>query len=172
MRQEHRAGDKVFVDYSGKKLGITDPTTGEVRFAEIFVAVLGASSFTYCEASWSQTLPDWIGAHVRMFRFFGGVPRLVVPDGPNTEGLVTAILASRPHPEQGFRTCLGVLRLFRELDKTRAEAVSARAVAYGAFTYKSIASIIANKLDRAAITTSEAQAVMTHGNLRGSKYFH
>jgi hypothetical protein len=91
--------------------------------------------------------------------------------GPNTEGLVTAILASRPHPEQGFRTCLGVLRLFRELDKTRAEAVSARAVAYGAFTYKSIASIIANKLDRAAITTSEPLAVMTHGNLRGSKYF-
>ena len=80
MRQEHRAGDKVFVDYSGKKIGITDPVTGVVRFAEIFVAVLGASSFTYCEATWTQTLPDWIGAHVRMFRFFGGVPRLVVPD--------------------------------------------------------------------------------------------
>ena len=60
MRQEHRAGDKVFVDYSGKKLGITDPATGEVRFAEIFVAVLGASNYTYAEASWSQTLPDWI----------------------------------------------------------------------------------------------------------------
>ena len=60
MRQEHRAGDKVFVGYSGKKIGITDPVTGVVRFAEIFVAVLGASSFTYCEAgwSWSQTLPD------------------------------------------------------------------------------------------------------------------
>jgi transposase len=80
MRQEHRAGDKVFVDYSGKRLGITDPVTGEVRFAEIFVAVLGASNYTYAEATWSQTLPDWIGAHVRMFRFFGGVPRLVVPD--------------------------------------------------------------------------------------------
>ena len=59
---------------------ITDPATGEIRFAEIFVAVLGASSFTYCEASWSQTLPDWIGDHVRMFRALGGVPRLVVPD--------------------------------------------------------------------------------------------
>ena len=83
-----------------------------------------------------------------------------------------AILASRPHPEQGFRTCLGILRLFRDLDKIRAEAVSARAVAYGAFTYKSIASIIANKLDRTTITASEPQAVMAHGNLRGSKYFH
>jgi transposase len=379
MRQEHRAGDKVFVDYSGKKIGITDPATGTVKFAEIFVAVLGASGFTYCEASWTQTLPDWIGAHVRMFRFFGGVPRLVVPDnlksgvtkasfydpeinlsygrmaahygvgilparprrpkdkakveagvrfaqsyilgrlrrqtffslaeanqaiagmvarindhimrrlglsrrhlfetierpalaelpetdyefaewglarvsldyhvevcgffysvphqlirqqvdtraseriieifhqgkrvavhqrrhggpkhgtdpehmpsahrryaewtperfrrwgaaiGPNTEGLVIAILARRPHPEQGFRTCLGVLRLFKDLDQTRAEAVAARAVAYEAFTYKSIASIIANKLDRATTAVSEPQAVMTHGNLRGAKYFH
>ena len=80
MRQDHRAGDKVFVDYSGKKIGIIDPTTGAVHEAEIFVAVLGASSFTYAEATWSQTLPDWIGAHVRMFRFFGGAPRLVIPD--------------------------------------------------------------------------------------------
>ena len=80
MRQEHVAGDKVFVDYSGKKVGIVDPRSGEIREAEIFVAVLGASSFTYAEASWTQTLPDWIGAHVRMFRFFDGVPRLIVPD--------------------------------------------------------------------------------------------
>ena len=80
MRQDHVAGDKVFVDYSGKKVAIVDPQTGEIREAEIFVAVLGASSFTYAEATWTQTLPDWIGAHVRMFRFFGGVPRLVVPD--------------------------------------------------------------------------------------------
>ena len=80
MRQHHAAGDKVFVDYSGKKVGIVDPATGIVREAEIFVAVLGASSLTYAEATWTQTLPDWIGAHVRLFRFLGGVPRLVVPD--------------------------------------------------------------------------------------------
>ena len=79
-RQHHAAGDKVFVDYSGKKIGIVDPETGVVREAEIFVAVLGASNYTYAEATWTQTLPDWIGAHVRMFRFLGGVPRLVVPD--------------------------------------------------------------------------------------------
>ena len=80
MRQHHAAGDKVFVDYSGKKIGIVDPETGVVHAAEIFVAVLGASNYTYAEATWTQTLPDWIGAHVRMFRFLGGVPRLVVPD--------------------------------------------------------------------------------------------
>ena len=80
MRQHHVAGDKVFVDYSGKKIAIVNPATGEVREAEIFVAVLGASNYTYAQATWTQTLPDWIEAHVRMFRFFGGVPRLVVPD--------------------------------------------------------------------------------------------
>src|SRR6202140_2645771 len=80
MRQHHVAGDKVFVDYSGKRITIVDPGTGVVHDAEIFVGVLGASSYSYAEATFTQTLPDWIGAHVRMFRFFGGVPRLVVPD--------------------------------------------------------------------------------------------
>ena len=80
MRQHHAAGDKVFVDYSGKRVPIVDPTTGVVTEAEIFVAVLGASSLTYAEATWTQALPDWIGAHVRLFGFLGGVPRLVVPD--------------------------------------------------------------------------------------------
>src|SRR3974390_1683815 len=80
MRQQHVAGDKAFVDYSGKRVPITDPATGEVHQAEIFVAVLGASNLTYAEASWTQSLPDWIGAHVRMFRFYGAAPRLLVPD--------------------------------------------------------------------------------------------
>jgi transposase len=379
MRQHHVAGDKIFVDYSGKKIGIVDRQTGVVREAEIFVAVIGASSLTYAEATWTQTLPDWIGAHVRMFRFYGGVARLLVPDnlksgvhkasfydpeinrsygmmashygvgilparpyrprdkakveagvrfaqtyilgrlrrqtffslaeanqaiggalerindhvmrrlgvsrrqlfetlertalaplpdtdyefaewrfarvsldyhvelegffysvphqlireqvdtrstvrmveifhrgkrvaaherryagrrhgtdpdhmpsshrryaewtperfrrwgnalGPQTEGLVIAILANRPHPEQGFRTCLGVLRLFKDLDPTRAEKVAERAVAIGALTYKSIASIIANKLDHVPTTTEEPQSVIAHPNLRGSNYFH
>ena len=76
MRQEHVAGDKVFVDYSGKKIAIVDRRTGQIREAELFVAVLGASNFTYAEATWTQTLSDWIGAYVRMFRSFDGVPRL------------------------------------------------------------------------------------------------
>ncbi len=376
MRQDHPAGDKVFVDYSGKKLSIVDRTTGVVREAEIFVAVLGASNYTYAEATWTQTLPDWIEAHVRMFRFLGGVPRLVVPDnlksgvqrasfydpeinrsygmmaahygvgilparprkprdkakveagvrfaqsyilgrlrrqtffslaeanvaisamverinahimrrlgvsrrhlfesverpvlallpdadyqfaewrlarvsldyhvefdgffysaphglireqvdirattrtielfhrgqriaahqrrhggrrhgtdpdhmpsahrryaewtpdrfrrwgasiGPNTEGFVIAILANRPHPEQGFRTCLGILRLFKDIAPERAEIVATRAVAIGALTYKSIAAIIANKTDR---KTPTDDAVIDHPNLRGPGYFH
>ena len=77
----------------------------------------------------------------------------------------------RPHPEQGFRTCLGVLRLFRGLEPARAEAVSARAVAIGALTYKSIASILANNLDRAR-RQPESAAVIDHPNLRGPRYFH
>ena len=377
MRQEHPAGDKVFVDYSGKKLMIVDRRTGVVREAEIFVAVLGASNYTYAEATWTQTLPDWIEAHVRMFRFLGGVPRLVVPDnlksgvhkasfydpeinrsygmmaahygvgvlptrprkprdkakveagvrfaqtyilgrlrrrtfftlaeanaaiavaverinahvmrrlgvsrrhvfetverpvlatlpdadyqyaewrlarvsldyhlevggffysvphrlireqvdvratartvevfhrglrvaahqrrygggrhgtdpdhmpsahrryaewtpdrfrrwgrsiGPNVEGLVSAILAHRPHPEQGFRTCLGVLRLFKDLDPGRAELVAVRALAIGALTYKSIASIIAKNLDRPARAAEDL--FIDHPNLRGPRYFH
>jgi transposase len=378
MRQHHVAGDKVFVDYSGKKISIVNPKTGEVREAEIFVAVLGASNFTYSEATWTQTLPDWIEAHVRMFRFFGGVTRLVIPDnlksgvhkasfydpeinrsygmmaahygvgilparpyrpkdkakveagvrfaqsyilgrlrhqtifsladanraialvlermngrimrrlgasradlfanvdrpalralpatdyefaewrlarvgidyhvevdsfyysvphaliraevdlritsrtievfhrgkrvaaherrysgrrhgtypdhmpsahrryaewspsrfqrwahsiGPNTEALVIAVLTNRPHPEQGFRTCLGVLRLFRGIASARAEAVAARALAIGALTYKSVASILENNLDRAS-PAAESDSVIEHQNLRGPGYFH
>jgi transposase len=59
---------------------VIDPASGAARPAEIFVGVLGASSYTYAEAVWTQTLPDWIGAHARMFGFFGGVPRLVIPE--------------------------------------------------------------------------------------------
>ena len=80
MRQHHVAGDKVFVDYSGKTIAIVDKLTGKIHPAQIFVGVLGASNYTYSEASWTQTLPDWIGAHVRMFGFFQGSPRLLVPD--------------------------------------------------------------------------------------------
>jgi transposase len=94
MRQDHPGGDKVFVDYSGKKIMIVDRATGVVREAEIFVAVLGASNYTYAEATWTQKLADWIEAHVRMFRFFGGVPRLVVPD--NLKSGVPQGLVLRP----------------------------------------------------------------------------
>ena len=379
MRQHHVAGDKAFVDYSGKTIPIVDPATGEVRQAEIFVAVLGASNYTYAEASWTQRLPDWIGAHLRMFRFFTGVPRLLVPDnlksavhkasfydpeinrsyakmaahygvgvlparpyrprdkakveaavrfaqsyilgrlrhltffsliecnvaiagvlerlnerpirrlgvsrralfetveqpalkalpstpyeyaewrfvrvgldyhveiagffysaphalireqldaritdhmvelfhrgtrvalhqrryggsrhgtdpehmpsahrryaewtperfrrharaiGPNSEGLIVAILANRPHPEQGFRTCLGVLRLFRGLDPVRAEAASAHALEIGALTYKSIASILEHNLDRRPRARAADGAAIVHPNIRGPRYFH
>jgi transposase len=80
MRQHHRAGEKAFVDYSGTKLEWVERETGEVHPAELFVGVLGASNYTYAEASESQELRCWIGSHVRMFEYFGGVPEAVVPD--------------------------------------------------------------------------------------------
>ena len=79
MRQEHRAGEKVFVDYSDG-LAIVDPLTGELIPTQLFVAVWGASNYTYAEATLSQTLPDWIGSHVRAFQYFASVPRMLVPD--------------------------------------------------------------------------------------------
>src|SRR5215475_1704374 len=80
MRQTHRAGEKMFVDYAGQTIPIINPTTGEVDQAQIFVAVLGASNYTFIEATISQKLHDWIGSHVRAFGFFGGVVQLVIPD--------------------------------------------------------------------------------------------
>jgi transposase len=379
MRQQHVAGHKAFVDYSGKRVPITDPLTGEVRMAEIFVAVLGASSLTYAEATWSQTLPDWIGSHVRMFRFWGAAPRLLVPDnlksaihkasfydpevnrsygamaahyrvgilparsrrprdkaaveagvrfaqsyilgrlrhvtffslaecnaaiavavermnsremrrlgmnrrqlfeaierpamqglppeefeyaewhlarvgidyhvevqgffysvphalireqvdtrttartvevfhrgrrvaaharryggprhgtqpehmpsahrryvewtperlqrdarsiGPNAEALIIAVMARRPHPEQGFRTCLGLLRLFRGIEAARVEAVSLRAVEIGALSYASVASILKHRIDRVASPQAADGTPLLHANIRGPRYYH
>ena len=80
MRQEHLGGDKMFVDYSGKRPHFIDPKTGEVIDVELFVAVLGASSRTYAEATMSQQSHDFIQSHVRGFEYFGGVPRALVPD--------------------------------------------------------------------------------------------
>jgi len=80
MRQDHRAGEKLFVDYAGQTVPVVDRISGEIREAQIFVAVLGASNYTYAEATWTQGLPDWIGSHLRTFAFLGGVPELVVPD--------------------------------------------------------------------------------------------
>ena len=80
MRQKHKAGEKMFVDYAGQTIPVVDPVTGEIREAQIFVATLGASNYTYAEAHWSQNLPNWIAAHVRALDFLGGVPEMVVPD--------------------------------------------------------------------------------------------
>jgi transposase len=80
LRQEHKAGEKVFVDFAGQTVPVIERSTGEVREAQIFVAVLGASNFTYAEATWTQELPEWTQAHVHMYEYFGGVPALTVPD--------------------------------------------------------------------------------------------
>ncbi len=80
MRQVHRAGEKLFVDYSGDKPSVVDPKTGEAREVELFVATLGASNLSYAEATWTQKLADWTASHIRTFEFLGGVTKLVVPD--------------------------------------------------------------------------------------------
>ena len=80
LRQTHRAGEKLFLDYAGQTIPVTDPETGKTREAWLFVATLGASSYTFAWASFSQDMPSWIEAHVRAFRFFGGVSEILVPD--------------------------------------------------------------------------------------------
>jgi transposase len=81
MRQVHRAGEKLFIDYCSKCVPVADARSGENRNAQIFVAVLGASKYTYAEATWTRGLQDWIDSHMRAFEYFGSVPRLLVPFG-------------------------------------------------------------------------------------------
>lgn len=80
MRFNHRAGEKLFVDYAGHTIPVIDKSTGEIREAQIFVATMAASNYTYAEATWTQSLPDWISSHVRTFKFLGGVPEIIIPD--------------------------------------------------------------------------------------------
>src|SRR3546814_17602244 len=88
MRQTHLAGDKLFVDYAGDKLGVViDRRTGERRAAHIFVAVMGASSLSFACATWTETLEDWTDAHVQAFAAVGGAPRLLVPDHATVAGV-------------------------------------------------------------------------------------
>jgi transposase len=383
MRQVHRGGEKMFVDYAGQHPKVIGAGTGEVREAELFVAVLGASNYTYAEATWSQTSPEWIGSHVRALEYIGGVPGAVVPDqlrsgvsapcryepgiqrtyeelaehygtvilparpasprdkakaevgvqvaerwilarlrnqrffsleelnlrigelleelngrvmrtygvsrrdlferldrpalkplpdrrfvygewktarvsidyhleverhyysvphglvgekldvrvtattvevfqgsvrvasharsyrqnahttvaehmpkahrehlewspsrflrwaetiGPKARALVEAILADRPHPEQGYRSCLGILRLSKRYSRERIEAACARALGVGARSYRHVDSILKHGLDRLpngeAATEQELREVIVHENLRGGRYYH
>jgi len=100
MRQQHVAGDKMFVDYSGDRLRVVDATTGEVKEVELFVAILGASNLTYAEATWSQKGPDWIGSHVRAYAYFGGVPKATVCD--QLKSGVTKACRYEPEIQRGY----------------------------------------------------------------------
>jgi transposase len=100
MRQIHRAGDKLFVDYAGKKPHLIDRATGEVKEVELFVAVLGASSFTYAEATATQRVPDFLASHVRAFEFFGGVAAALVPD--QLKSAVTSACRYEPGVQRAY----------------------------------------------------------------------
>ena len=126
LRQVHVAGEKCFVDYAGLTMPVVDATTGEVRDAQIFVGALGASHLIYVEATWTQSLPDWIGAHVRMLEYIGGVPALIVPD--NLKAAVTAPCYYEPvvHATyQDFATHYGTAilpaRAYHPRDKAKVE---------------------------------------------------
>lgn len=126
MRQVHRAGDKVFVDYAGPTMDIIDPKTGEVIPVQIFVGVLGASNYTFAEATRSQGLADWIGSHQRMFEFFDGVPALVVPD--NLRSAVTKSCRYEPDINKTYAdfidyygTAVLPARPYKPKDKAKAE---------------------------------------------------
>lgn len=127
MRFEHKAGEKLFVDYAGPTMEVVNPQTGEVLEAHVFVAAQGASNYTYAEATWSEDLPDWIGAHVRAVEYFGGVNAIVVPD--NTKAAVTA--AHRYEPDlnktyadwaQHYGCAVIPARALKPRDKAKVEA--------------------------------------------------
>ncbi len=126
MRQVHLAGEKLFVDYSGQTISIVNPQTGEIKEAQVFVAVLGASNYTFAEATLSQGLSDWLGSHRRAFEFYGGVPQIVVPD--NLRSAVTKSCRYEPdlNPSyqelaQHYSTAVIPARVRKPQDKSKAE---------------------------------------------------
>jgi transposase len=126
MRQEHKAGDKLFIDYAGPTMEIIDAETGENKPAYLFVAVLGASNYTYVEAAYSQNLASWIGSHVRALNFMGGVPACLVPD--NLKSGVTKACRYEPDINPTYQalashygTAVMPARPRRPRDKAKAE---------------------------------------------------
>jgi transposase len=126
MRQLHTAGDKLFIDYCGPTIPVVNPETGEIRRAQVFVATLGASNYTYVEASPSQKLEDWLNAHANAFEHFGGVPALLVPD--NLKAAVTKTDRYEPQLNDSYRklanhyqTAVMPARPYKPKDKAKAE---------------------------------------------------
>lgn len=126
MRQVHRAGEKLFVDYCGPTVPIVNPDTGEYRQGQIFVAVLGASNYTFVTATWTQSQQDWIESHVKAFSFFGGVPELVVPD--NLKSAVTKVHRYTPDLTPAYQQMAGYYhtaivpaRPYKPKDKAKVE---------------------------------------------------
>jgi len=126
MRQNHKAGEKLFVDYCGPTMNIVDPTTGECRTAQVFVAVMGASNYTFAEATFSQKLEDWVMSHSRCFEFLGGVPELIIPD--NLKSAVTKPCRYEPDLNPTYQqlaahydTVIVPARPYKPKDKSKAE---------------------------------------------------
>jgi transposase len=127
LRQEYRTGEKLFVDYAGQTMEITDPETGEIQEIQIFVATLGASNYTFAEATLSQELSSWIQSHVHAFEFFGGVPEILVPD--NLKSAVTRPCRYEPDLNATYRelaehygTVIIPARVAKPQDKAKVES--------------------------------------------------
>src|ERR1700676_3198669 len=126
MRQIHIAGERMFVDFAGRTGEVIDANTGEGIPVQIFVAVLGASSFTYAEAVWSQKLPDWIAAHVRAFGYFGGAARQTVSDNLKagiTKASFYEPMVNRTYADMArhYRTAIVPARPYKPRDKAKVE---------------------------------------------------
>src|ERR1700678_82079 len=126
LRQVHTAGERGFVDFAGHTMEVIDGATGEIRSAEVFVAVLGASNYTYAEATWTQSLADWLGAHVRMLAFIGGVPGQIVSDNLRA-GITRACfyepLVNRTYADMAthYGTAVIPARPYKPRDKAKVE---------------------------------------------------
>ena len=145
MRQTHIAGERLFVDYAGQTVPVIDAASGEIRRAQIFVAVLGASNYTYACATATQSAADWVGSIIDALEFIGGVPRLIVPDQ-------TRALIARPD---------------------RYEPATNRLVDEFCDHYRSVNSILASGLDRQQVPAPPAQSSLPlHDNVRGPDYYH
>jgi transposase len=127
LRQEYQAGEKLFVDYAGQTMEIIDPGTGEIHPAQIFVATLGASNYTFAEATLSQDLPSWIQSHVHAFEFFQGVTEILVPD--NLRDAVTRSCRYEPDLNASYRemaehygTVIIPARVAKPRDKAKVES--------------------------------------------------
>jgi len=126
MRQIHRAGEKLFVDYCGPTMPVVNPDTGEIRQTQIFVAVMGASNYTFACASWSQNQEDWLNAHVQTFEFLGGVPEVVVPDNLKSAVRKTHRYEPDINPAyqqlaQHYQVAVVPARPYKPKDKSKAE---------------------------------------------------
>ena len=127
MRQTHVAGERLFVDYAGTTIAVIDGSTGEAMPAQLFVAALGASNYTYAEATWTQCLADWIGSHTRAFAFIGGVTAMVVSDNLKS-GIAKACFyeptVNRTYAEMAahYNTAIVPARPYKPRDKAKVEA--------------------------------------------------
>ena len=135
MRQQHKAGDKGFVDYAGMTIPVHDQKTGEVTQHPIFVYALGASNFTYAEAQECANMEAWIGGHIRTFEFLGGVPSATVPDNLKvgvifeTGELIASDVSERPgHGRARWRISQSALDAFLEGRRPTPKAKATRRV--------------------------------------------